>query len=134
MNTLVYVMYNLRLKSRKGKVKSVFLSFEDIHSDDERMIEDSNEENMQIEVNVDLDDVIDNNVVKDDVVVTNVVQIGGGGSFELGGSEISSNSTLVNNEVGVSSATKFDEETQHTDEDDGDDIYGIDDFTGALDV
>lgn len=69
-----------------------------------------------------------------DVVVTNIVQSGGGGNFELGGSGTSRNPTLVNNEDDVLSEIDFDDDTQDTDEDDGDDICGGDGFTGALDV
>ncbi|XP_058727840.1 uncharacterized protein LOC131599540 [Vicia villosa] len=133
MNNLVYVMYNLKLKSRKGKAKGVVLSFEDIHSDDEWITEDPNEENVQTEVNVDQDDVIVNNVAEDDIFVSNIVQSGGGGNVELGGSGTPSNPNLVNDEEGVSSGAEFDDNTQETDEDDGDDIGGCD-FTGALDV
>ncbi|XP_058772012.1 uncharacterized protein LOC131645828 [Vicia villosa] len=47
MNNFVYIMYNLKLKSRKGKAKDVVFTFEDIHSNDEQITEDPNEENVQ---------------------------------------------------------------------------------------
>lgn len=45
-------MYNLKLKSRKAKVKSFVLSFKDIHSDDDWLTGDHDEENMQTKINV----------------------------------------------------------------------------------
>ena len=40
MNDLVYVMYNLKLKSRQVR-KTVTLPFDDIHSDDEWITEET---------------------------------------------------------------------------------------------
>lgn len=75
-------MYNLKLKSRKEKAKSIVLSFEDIHSNDEWLTE----ENVKTEINFEQDDVRVKNVVETSVVVTNVVKSGGGGggNVELG--------------------------------------------------
>jgi len=42
MNDLVYVMYNLKLKSRQIR-KNVALSFEDMESDDEWITEEGND-------------------------------------------------------------------------------------------
>ncbi|CAI8587762.1 unnamed protein product [Vicia faba] len=122
-------MYNMKLKSRKEETKSVVFSVEDIHSDDEWVIEYPNEENVQTEVKIKQDDVIVNNVVEVYVVVTNIMQSGGGGNVELGGSETSSNPILVNDEECVLPGTKFGDDTQDTDEYDDDD-----DFTRYLDV
>ncbi|CAI8618522.1 unnamed protein product [Vicia faba] len=47
---------------------------------------------------------------------------GSGGNVELGGSGTSRNPILVNHEEGVSSRAYFDDDTQDTDEKDGDDI------------
>lgn len=56
MNDLVYVMYNLKLKSRENR-KIVALPFEDIHSDDEWITEEGDvpnvdEENVEEPINV----------------------------------------------------------------------------------
>lgn len=103
-------MYNLKLKNRKGKAKNIVLSFKNIHSDDEWITKNPNEENVKTEVNIEQDDVTINNVVEDGVVVTNTVQSGAGGNVELGGSGTSSNANLVNGEEGVSSGAEFDDD------------------------
>lgn len=72
---------------------------------------------MQTEVNVEQDDIIVNNVVEVGVVITNVVQSGGDRNVELCGSETSSNPSLINDGKGVSSRTKFDNDSQDTNED-----------------
>lgn len=72
--------------------------------------------------------------MKVDIVVTNVVQSGGSGdNVELGGRGTSSNPNLVNDEKCVSSRTKFDDDSQDMDEDDGGDISGCD-LIETLDV
>jgi len=103
MNDLVYVMYNLKLKSRKVKEKGFVISFEDINSDDEWLIEDANEENvvqMQNHDNVEQVDVNVINVFEVDVVINDVESGSRGGNVDLNGS--SSNLSSVNDE-GVSS-------------------------------
>lgn len=95
--------------------------------DDEWIIDDLNDKNVQTEVNVEKDDVVVYNVMEVDLVVTDVMQSGGSGvNIELGGSGTLSDPTLVNDEKDVSSRTKFDDDTQYTDDDNGDYIGGYD--------
>jgi len=113
MNDLVYVMYNLKFKSRQIQ-KTVALPFDDIESDDEWITEEA-------------DDVVEIKQAEGEIDVQNVPLDGPTTDPALDALDLDNITFDANEDAHVSSGEELDED----DDDDGDDdiIRGLDDYT-----
>jgi len=111
MNDLVYVMYNLKLKSRQLR-KTVALPFDDIESDDEWITEEAN-------------DVVEIEQAEGEIDVQNVPLDGPTTDPALDALDLDNITFDANEDAHVSSGEELDED----EDDDGDDdiIRGLED-------